>query len=219
MEKERRGAWLMAAGMFLAYFAALLAILHVVGTDAGLYHRLQMRAGILPEAGITEEELVSLDRDLADYLAGDAAALDGAPFNERELTHMADCYRLFALLRRVLAGAAVLAAALLAVAYFTCGYRNWARAALLGALAFVAAIAALGVWGATDFNSLFTAFHRLLFTNDLWLLDPRTDLLIRICPQSMFMTMAVMIAGCELAFIALMNWVCWMVPALLRRHK
>ena len=58
-----------------------------------------------------------------------------------------------------------------------------------GTLGFIAVIAMLGLWGMMDFDSLFTLFHKLLFTNDLWLLDPRTDLLIRICPSSMFMNM------------------------------
>ena len=42
-------------------------------------------------------------------------------------------------------------------------------------------------------NSAFNFFHEVLFTNDLWLLDYRTDLLIRLCPASMFMNMGVRI--------------------------
>lgn len=217
MEKTRRGgAWVLGIGMFLLYFAVLLAIVHVVGTDAELYHQLQMRAGILPEAGISEEELVELDGSLADYLAGDFTALDESPFNERELTHMEDCFRLFALLRRVLLVCGLLAVAMLFLAEIKFKCRSYARAALLGALALLGAILLLGIWGMIDFDSLFTAFHHLLFTNDLWLLDPRTDLLIRICPQSMFVNMALRIAGFELAFIALMNAI-YRVPALMKR--
>ena len=217
-KSRRAGAWFAGAGMFFLYFAVLLAALHTVGTDGALYYRLQMRANILPEAGIGEEELISLDADLADYLAGDASALDGSPFNERELTHMKDCFDLFVLLRRALVAAGVAAAALLAGASLL-GHQITARAALAGALALLGLIALLGIWGMVDFDSLFTAFHRLLFTNDLWLLDPRTDLLICICPQSMFMTMAVRIAGAELSFIALANIFARMIPALFRRNK
>ena len=137
-------------------------------------------------------------------LAGDASALDGSPFNERERTHMADCFDLFVLLRRVMTAAFAAGPALL-VAAVACGHRRFARSALVGALAFLGLIAVVAVWGAIDFDSLFTAFHHMLFTNDLWLLDPRTDLLIRICPQSMFMSMAVMIAVSELIFIAAAN--------------
>ena len=217
-ESRRVGAWLAGAGMFFLYFAVLLAVFHTVGTDDALYYRLQMRANILPEAGISEEELISLDADLADYLAGDASALDDNPFNERELTHMADCFDLFVLLRRALAAAGVAAAALLAGAALL-GQQITARSALMGALALLGLIALLGIWGVVDFDSLFTAFHHLLFTNDLWLLDPRTDLLIRICPQSMFMSMAVRIAGEELGFIALANIFARAIPALFRRNK
>ena len=34
----------------------------------------------------------------------------------------------------------------------------------------------------------------MLFDNDLWLLDERTDLLIRICPEEMFAAMGLRIA-------------------------
>ena len=217
-KSRRAGAWLAGAGMFFLYFAVLLAAFHTVGTDDALYYKLQMRADILPEAGISEEELIALDGDLADYLAGDASALDDSPFNERELAHMADCFDLFVLLRRVLVAAGVAAAVLLAGAALL-GHQVAARAALTGALALLGLIAIVGVWGIVDFDSLFTAFHHLLFTNDLWLLDPRTDLLIRICPQSMFMTMAVKIAGTELGFIALANIFARVIPALSRRNK
>ena len=56
-------------------------------------------------------------------------------------------------------------------------------------------LGAFALWAATDFDSAFTFFHHLLFTNDLWLLNPETDLLIRICPQEMFMQMGIRIAG------------------------
>ena len=198
----RPGGLLSAAGMFFLYLAFLLAMLHIVGTDAGLYLRLQMRAGILPEAGITAEELKSADEALAAYLRGDASALEGSPFNTVETAHMRDCFDLFVLLRQVTTACAVLAAACLL----------WGKGALIrrGAVRAAAALAlflaALTAWGIFDFDSLFTAFHRLLFTNELWLLNPETDLLIRICPQSMFAAMAAMIGGAEILFIGFCTW-------------
>ena len=65
----------------------------------------------------------------------------------------------------------------------------------------MALIGGLTAWGIADFDSLFTAFHRLLFSNDLWLLDPKTDLLIRICPESMFAEMAGIVGGIAAAFV------------------
>ena len=49
------------------------------------------------------------------------------------------------------------------------------------------------IWGLIDFDGLFTAFHRIAFTNDGWLLDPRTDLLIRLMPTELFVRLAVRI--------------------------
>ena len=96
------GAIGLTLGLVALMLILILTAVHAVGTDSELYYRLQMKAGILPEAGIGDDELRRLDRRMAAYLGGDAAALeDEPPFNEREMAHMADCFRLFALLRKV----------------------------------------------------------------------------------------------------------------------
>ena len=218
IKSRRMGGMLAGIGMFFLFLAALLAILHMVGTNDGLYYRMQMKADILPEAGISAQELQALDESLAVYLAGDAVALDATPFNEKERIHMADCYDLFVLLRR-----AIGVSGTLAVVCIGCGLllnrRSLRRAAMGGTLGFIAVIAMLGLWGMMDFDSLFTLFHKLLFTNDLWLLDPRTDLLIRICPQSMFSTMALIIGAAEILFIVIVNLLLRALPAGFGRHK
>lgn len=38
-----------------------------------------------------------------------------------------------------------------------------------------------------DFNYTFTLFHKIMFTNDLWILDPNSDFLIMIYPQRFFL--------------------------------
>ena len=44
---------------------------------------------------------------------------------------------------------------------------------------------------AVDFDGLFVTFHRVAFRNDGWLLDPRTDLLIRLMPEQLFVRMGI----------------------------
>lgn len=196
-KKFHRGGGFSVAGMFCLYAWVLLLALHTVGTDADLYFRLQMKAEILPSAGITADELKAADTALADYLRGDASALDSSLFNETEIAHMRDCYDLFAMLRRVLT---VLFG--LAVFFLIVGRgRRLRRASRIAAVILLALIGGLAAWGIADFDSLFTAFHRLLFSNDLWLLDPKTDLLIRICPESMFAEMAGIVGGIAAAFV------------------
>lgn len=38
----------------------------------------------------------------------------------------------------------------------------------------------------TDFNSYFVRFHEMFFTNDLWLLNPKTDRMIQLLPEVFF---------------------------------
>ncbi|MBQ8109586.1 MAG: DUF1461 domain-containing protein [Clostridia bacterium] len=225
---ERRRSAVGAAGLVLGLVALMLILiltaLHGVGTDGALYYRLQTDAGILPGAGISDGDLQTLDAALAEYLAGRPEALmapsEAAPggyaalalnvngavqpaFNERETAHLEDCRGLFALLRKV-RGRLIPWAVLLIVggAWLLNDRRRLRRAAWLSPLVLLIPLGTFAIWALADFDAAFTFFHRLLFRNDLWLLNPRTDLLIRICPESMFMAMGGMIALRGLAILA-----------------
>ena len=213
----------MTLGLAVLCFLLLLTAVHDVGTDAGLYYAEQTKAGVLPAAGISDGDLQTLDAALAAYLAGRPnellLPLDSAPgeysvlalrvdgelrpaFNERETAHLADCFDLFALLRKVrrrLVPWAVLL--IVGGAYLLRDRRRIRRCAALSPLILLLPLGAFAAWAAADFDGAFTFFHRVLFHNDLWLLDPRTDLLIRICPQSMFEDMGRMIALRGLAIL------------------
>lgn len=54
-----------------------------------------------------------------------------------------------------------------------------------------------------DFNSSFTLFHKLLFSNDYWIFDPRKDPVILYLPQSFFMKMGLSILALLLLFALL----------------
>ena len=189
-----------------------------IGTDASLYYREQMRAGVLETAGVSEEELLQLDERLALCLVGTEnwnddwgwngagkplrVTVDGVEqdaFNAREIQHMEDCQRLFDLLRTLRLSLAIAAALLVMLSLILEWKEKPARAGSvapvwIASLILIVPLAIFGVWAAIDFNSAFSFFHRLLFTNDLWLLNPATDLLIRICPSSMFANMGLRIA-------------------------
>lgn len=214
--KTRRkiGAIGLALGLVALMLILILTALHAVGTDAGLYYSEQMKAGILPRTGVSEADLRMLDGWLADYLSGDETALfegdDVVPvevfgqmqpaFNEREMAHMEDCFRLFALLRKVRARLIPWAVLLIVGGAYLLNDRKVARrCAWLSPLILLVPLGAFGVWAAIDFDGAFTFIHRVLFTNELWLLDPDTDLLIRICPERMFMAMGLRIGVWGLA--------------------
>ena len=215
--KKRMGFAVRAA--WWACFALMLICGFVleIGTNETLYFELQTRAGLPEAAGISAADMEKLDVHLAACLRGRAdwnvewldpegaavrATVDGVErdaFNDREIRHMEDCQRLFALLRAVRRGLAIAAALLillaLALEWRARPAKGISAACLwVGSLALCVPLVAFALWAAVDFGSAFTFFHHMLFTNDLWLLDPATDLLIRICPQSMFANMGLRIA-------------------------
>jgi len=198
--KHRTGFAACLLGFALCILFGVLAALHVVGTDPELYHELQMQAGILPSAGISDADLIRLDEALADCLRGSEKALYLScevfgvlqpAFNSKELIHMEDCRQLFILLRIALRASAVTGSLLITLGCILLGKdrRKIRLAAWLAPPAIAIPLGLFAVWAAIDFNSAFNFFHEILFTNDLWLLNARTDLLIRLCPASMFMAM------------------------------
>ena len=47
-------------------------------------------------------------------------------------------------------------------------------------------IFAILIYAAIDFNSFWIQFHYLFFTNDLFFLDPNTEILINMVPEQFF---------------------------------
>lgn len=57
----------------------------------------------------------------------------------------------------------------------------------------IAIPAVLSIFSFIDFNLLFTLFHKISFSNDLWLFDPEEDPVINILPEKYFMHEALFI--------------------------
>ena len=51
-----------------------------------------------------------------------------------------------------------------------------------------------GIAATSNFDSLFVKFHELIFANDFWQLDPRTDYLVRIFPDGFWLDATVWVA-------------------------
>ena len=194
----------IAGGCFLwlvILCAAAVSIYGMAGNGTLLAGEM-LRCAPPASTGLPEKEYPGVGRMTADYLTGketdfryvfsDAAGNMYQCFQPHEADHMADCRALIQLAGtlRWAAGAAALILA------GTCLPRRKTRAAfargMLGGLA-AAAAAGLAVlaWGLVDFDGLFVTFHRIAFTNDGWLLDARTDLLLRLMPTAFFMSLGI----------------------------
>ena len=179
--------------------ACALAAFLWVSTDGHSYLSIQTEENV--DAGISREEMAAYDQMMAEYLRGDEHALDGASlFNEKELSHMTDVFRLFVKARTLLVGSAALGLLLVPLALLGDARRKktLTRASGIGFALFFLPFMALAAWAAIDFHSAFTAMHHALFSNMLWELDPDTDLMIRMLPERFFLHMAGDIVGAGL---------------------
>ena len=65
---------------------------------------------------------------------------------------------------------------------------------------------------ASDFSRYFIVFHQIFFDNDLWILNPATDMLINIVPEPFFMDTALRIAvtfGCMVVAFLILCFFFW----------
>lgn len=142
----------------------------------------------------TDGRRLEIAREIVDYLK---FARDDLPaFQPHEQLHMADVRGIF----RILYMLAVPGLPALAALW---GLRRKGTLRTCGVVcvSFLAGAGAIALWGILDFDSLFLLFHRITFTNDLWLLDPRTDLMIQLMPTSFFVEYAAVIAVIFLAAV------------------
>ena len=138
-------------------------------------------------------------------------------FNEREKLHMEDVQGLFLggiQIRRV--AFVIFAAAVLLILFQKGNLREilpqmygWAVSLFLGVAAVFGGLVAI------DFNKYFVLFHEIFFNNDLWLLDPATDLLIRMLPEGFFFDMVIRIGVIFIGSLLIL----WGAGALWRRGR
>ena len=165
----------------------------------------------LPE--MTMDDLLTVTDEMMAFLRGKRADLHvyttiGGEtrefFNEREIAHMEVVQRLFIgglWLRRF----GLLVTASYALLIVSLRKRYPAQRALLMKHVFASLCAGMAVFFAaallitavisTNFSKYFIVFHHIFFDNDLWILNPATDLLINIVPEPFFMDTAVRIAA------------------------
>ncbi len=147
--------------------------------------------------GIEEADLLKVAHQLIDYFNAKATTpqvtvyKEGQSFdiyNEKELAHLTDVKNLVRLdgyvQMFVLAAMIICAAVLMALSYSR--WRTIVRSLFFGSVLTLVLAVILALWALFGFDQLFILFHRLSFTNMLWILDPATDYLIMMFPGEFF---------------------------------
>lgn len=202
MKKLSLVTGLLAALMIVLLAAGvLLGAVCDLATDQTLY-AAQSRAAVAQQLGLADDAQVTAYIGLTEAEQEDAAAgialymasaaegetLDLPMLSERERLHMQDVR---GLIRLAQGGYRLCVTLAVVIAWTGARLRRRHRAVLAGAACGVGVLilVALGVTLALNtvgFERLFVGVHRLLFANDLWLLNPETDILIRMMPETLF---------------------------------
>lgn len=187
--------------IFIALSAILFSIsmsINIITKDKNYYYEYSQKNNITEYTGLNADKLEDMYSNLIDYIYSGDESLINKDFNKREVTHMLDVHKLYNLNMIV---TYITSSILIAcIIYLVISYKKkinlynelrYVRNAFL--IILLAIIILVGIIS-IDFDSAFIKFHELFFNNDLWLLNPKTDIMIRMLPQEFFMNMAIRIA-------------------------
>lgn len=176
----------------------LLSSIDLFSFDRSFYQKEYQKLGVPEVIKIDVNELMLVTDALLDYTAGQRndltieAIIDGASrqvFNDKEITHMKDVAVLYqnAMFVRNSALLVLLVSIIIAYKSKLKDFRlllahTYNQVSLVFTL-FVGTILMIAV---IDFTWFWTNFHHVFFSNDLWLLNPKTDILIMMVPEQFF---------------------------------
>lgn len=193
-----------AAGIAMLIILLISAFEIGAYSDFAWYEKTYERYDVLTDLEMEMQDVMQVTEEMMAYLRGNRSDLvvntivDGEErefFNDREKAHMVDVQNLFIGGLWVRRGAILLF--ILTVVALVLTKADWKRllpkAFLISMGSFIAITLGLGILFMSDFNKYFTLFHEVFFSNDLWLLNPETDLLIRMLPEGFFLDMVIRI--------------------------
>lgn len=182
----------------------MLTAVQIAAFDMDIYRNAYNNYNLYNTTQLTEKDYLDISRNILEYLSGKSEFIynrievhgtQKSIFNSKELTHMEDVKTLFKtgyIIRNFSFILLILLIILIHVIYK--GEKKYSgKVVFYSSITQLMLIIGLLILVNTDFFNYFTLFHEALFTNDLWLLDPKTDLLINMYPLEFFNTMAVRI--------------------------
>lgn len=160
---------IMKKSIFVIVFTFLLILfsnLYYVSFDENFYSER-----------VSEKEFSKV----LDYLKN-GNEIRGEYFNSKEKLHLEDVKSLFDIVKVLI----ILSLMVLVFGYWYLRKKIFLNSVKIGCLVLLGFVLVLLLLSLFDFNWLFLKFHEIVFTNDLWLLDPSTDNLIKLLPEEVF---------------------------------
>lgn len=143
--------------------------------------------GVVEVTGKNLDELDKITEDLFTYLKGESdKTILESNFNQREILHMEDVKKLFDYGFALKNLSFLLSALILSVIIIRGKFKSLGKGLFYGIFIWWGSILILLLLAMSDFNRYFTYFHLIFFDNELWILNPKTDLLIQMLPEVFF---------------------------------
>lgn len=189
---------LCVISMVALIVCALLFCVDYACFDRGFYEQEYTKLDTARSIGFTNTTLMEVTDRLLGYVQGEEeslkfkAEINGKSvtvFGSREREHMVDVKALYQNMCRYRNIAAIAAAAVLALAILLVRrdrLRFASKCYLTAFGIFAVFLVAVGGWAMLDFEGFWDGVHPLFFNNDLWLLNPETDVLIQMVPYQFF---------------------------------
>jgi integral membrane protein (TIGR01906 family) len=207
--------------IFIVIFVILMPVMllltdvQMVAFDRDYYRTEYVKYGIPEHLGISLENLMDSTEKLLQHLDNKRDDLNFKAsfksgeeefFSPRDKFHMVDVKGLFVKGRLVRNAAFLYIAGFVLLLFWKKPYRvqlrKLARYGIAISAAGIAPVLILVILMNIDFYKYFTIFHKIFFTNDLWMLDPAADRLINMFPQDIFTDMAFSISYFYIAEMA-----------------
>jgi len=166
--------------------------------NTDLYDELYTSLNRAEEIGMSHTDLMMVNANLLDYIMDKrenlnmTAQIKGQErevFNDKEKEHMVDVKQLYLnaeKLRDILIVTSLLLIAIIFIIRRKISLYTVASGYMIASFVFLIVIALLAAYALLNFNQFWLQFHELLFKNNLWLLDPNTDILIQMVPGEFF---------------------------------
>ena len=220
-----------AAAAALLFFSLAFCCIDSICFDKDFYKQEYSMLNTADYVGVDQETLDEATELLRDYLKDKNDSLDMQVnidgqtrefYNDKEKAHMADVKALYAnasvaAIIMCVVGAAIFAAVIIKNKKHA--LKTVFHGVLAGGGAVLAFFAVIGIWAAVDFTNFWTNFHYVFFTNDLWILDPRQDLLIRMFQEQFFFDMVTKILAVFLSIFAAIMIISFIAGRKIKKYE
>ena len=214
------------AGIFCVI--SLLVVILISSVDIAVYGDMRYfqkeyrKYDVIKNVNMEEKELLFVTGEMMSYLKGKRdnlnieAVIDGEQqefFNEKEIAHMKDVRVLFwggQWLRRI---GVIICIITVIFLLFQSKIEFLLKCLRNGLISFIVFMAILVGIITTNFTKYFVIFHKIFFSNNLWILNPETDRLINIVPEPFFIDTSIRIV---VIFFSIILFVCIGCSVLLK---